>query len=306
MSENSTPETESDRPDVPDQNSGRGRSFQPAGMPWIPYVIPMLLYLALSQFDPQVSRPQPTPSPSATAAPDDMGDGQRSEPLTEPMTESVRDAGSDLPSSQNRRWGLDYPQWYVLKIAVVALSMLAFLPLYRDLGWRLDVETIVFGLLGATLWIGICRLGWNESLGRLLGLGSLLPLGERPGFDPWTSIASQDVWRSVFLGVRFLGLALIIPIIEEVFLRGFLIRFVESGDWNRLRVDELGPKAYLAATAYGVVAHPSEWLAALVWFSLISLLMWRTKRISSCIVAHAITNLLLGLYVVLWQDWQWW
>ena len=36
------------------------------------------------------------------------------------------------------------------------------------------------------------------------------------------------------------------------------------------------------------------------------LLLARTKSLWACIVAHAVTNLLLGLYVIHFHQWQYW
>jgi hypothetical protein len=55
-----------------------------------------------------------------------------------------------------------------------------------------------------------------------------------------------------------------------------------------------------------MMMHPAELLAALVWFSLITWLMVRTKNIWDCVAAHAVTNLLLGMYVVARGAWHLW
>jgi hypothetical protein len=55
-----------------------------------------------------------------------------------------------------------------------------------------------------------------------------------------------------------------------------------------------------------MLMHPGELLAAGVWFSLVTLLMVRTKNIWDCVAAHAVTNLLLGIYVVTYGQWQLW
>jgi hypothetical protein len=49
--------------------------------------------------------------------------------------------------------------------------------------------------------------------------------------------------------------------------------------------------------------HPQEALAAVVWFGAVAWLMIRTKNVWDCVVAHAITNLLLGVYVVVSGEW---
>ena len=62
--------------------------------------------------------------------------------------------------------------------------------------------------------------------------------------------------------------------------------------------------AAVAGTAYGVLAQPGELLAALVWFSRITVLMVRTRSLWACVTAHGATNLVLGLYVLRTGQWQ--
>jgi membrane protease YdiL (CAAX protease family) len=51
--------------------------------------------------------------------------------------------------------------------------------------------------------------------------------------------------------------------------------------------------------------HPEK-LASLAWFSLVSWLMVRTKNFWDCVAAHAVTNFLLGVWVVTTGDWRLW
>jgi hypothetical protein len=64
--------------------------------------------------------------------------------------------------------------------------------------------------------------------------------------------------------------------------------------------------ALVVGTAVPMMMHPGELLAALVWFSLVSWLMTRTRNIWDCVAAHAVTNFLLGIYVVQTGNWQLW
>jgi hypothetical protein len=50
----------------------------------------------------------------------------------------------------------------------------------------------------------------------------------------------------------------------------------------------------------------NQWLAGLVAGLLYTLLLYRTKLLFACILAHAVTNLLLGIYVLNTQQWQYW
>ena len=61
--------------------------------------------------------------------------------------------------------------------------------------------------------------------------------------------------------------------------------------------------ALVAGTVTPLLLHPSEMVAALVWFSMVTWLMWRTRNIWDCVAAHMVTNLLLGCYVLASGDW---
>jgi membrane protease YdiL (CAAX protease family) len=64
--------------------------------------------------------------------------------------------------------------------------------------------------------------------------------------------------------------------------------------------------AIVVGTAFPMLSHLGEIFAAAVWFSLVTWLMIRTRNIWDCVAAHAVTNLLLGIYVVTQEQWQLW
>ena len=101
-------------------------------------------------------------------------------------------------------------------------------------------------------------------------------------------------------------MAVIVPLIEELFLRGWFVRWVEDPEWENLSLRGLSWKALMAASVYGVLTHPTEAIAAFVWFGLVSWLMNRTGSFWDCVVAHAVTNLLLGVYVLIFAQWHLW
>jgi CAAX prenyl protease-like protein len=108
----------------------------------------------------------------------------------------------------------------------------------------------------------------------------------------------------MFLSVRLFGLAIVVPVIEEFFLRGFAMRFVMEKDWWKVPFGTVNRVAIVVGTVLPMLSHP-ELLAAAVWFSLVTWLMLRTKNIWDCVVAHAVTNLLLGVYVVVMGGEAW-
>ena len=89
-------------------------------------------------------------------------------------------------------------------------------------------------------------------------------------------------------------IVIFLPVLIFIFLI-LLLNFIPVGLW-------------ISALAAGVIApvllHPAEMVAAAVWFSMVTWLMLRTRNIWDCVAAHAVTNLLLGAYVVTTGEWQ--
>lgn len=217
----------------------------------------------------------------------------------------------------------DYPWIYSAKIAVVMLTMIAVWPGYRTFPWRVHISAVVVGVVGVVLWIVLCHLRLEPKilgpLDRLLGglipgrdpaaepsigLLGMLGTGERSAYNPLLYLADQPALAWTFLAIRFFGLAMVVPVIEEFFLRGFLMRFVVHEQWWQVPFGTATRAALVVGTGVPMLMHPGELLAAFVWFSLVSWLMVRTKNIWDCVVAHGVTNFLLGVYVVMFDQWQ--
>lgn len=170
------------------------------------------------------------------------------------------------------------------------------------------------GLLGGVLWIAVCALGWEQaiwqtitqsSIGQqILGESEAIPAG-RDAVDPFETYP-QAGRLAFFLFFRFTLLALCVPVAEELMLRGFLMRAVEVEDWTELPLAKVGRAGVLSVLAYAVVSHPGEWIAAILWFSLVTWLMLKTGKFWNCVLAHAVTNLMLGIYVCWFAQWQLW
>ncbi len=163
--------------------------------------------------------------------------------------------------------------------------------------------SVVVGVVGIIVWVGLAELKLEHKLLAAIGLESWLP--NRPSFNPFAEF-SDGGFRAIFLALRFTLLAGLVPIVEELFLRGWLVRWIENDDWQLVSLKQLAPRALAAATVYGVMTHPAEALAAIAWFSLVTWLMHRTGNLWDCVVAHAVTNFLLGVYVIYAEAWHLW
>ncbi len=194
----------------------------------------------------------------------------------------------------------------VTVVAQILVAMVLFGFFFRTwldhFKFRVSILAVVVGVVGYALWVGICSLHPERQFMSLFGWQDYWMT--RTAFDPFTEI-SDGFQRTGFLMLRFTTLALIVPVAEELFLRGFLVRWIEDVDLKSVRFDNLTWQAILAPTVCSVLTHP-EIVAAVVWFSLVTWLMIHTKSFWNCVVAHIVTNLLLGIHVVVTGAWELW
>ena len=207
-------------------------------------------------------------------------------------------------------FGLTYPVSYAVKIAATAVAVAwACGVWFREHPLRVSPPAWGIGVASTALWVGLAEAGRDlcrqEFMQPVLSLtGEAGP--QRPGFNPWEHFG-DDVSAWSFLAVRLLGLAALVPLIEEFFLRGFVVRYVMEPRWKSLPVGAVDAKGWAAALLVPLLYHPmSERLAALAWFGLVTWYVARTRRIWDAVAIHAATNLTLGVYVLATKSWYLW
>jgi CAAX prenyl protease-like protein len=202
-----------------------------------------------------------------------------------------------------------YPLVYTAKIALTLAAMAFVLPGYRQFRQRPGVFAVLVGAVGVVVWVGLCTVSDRIGLTAVLNvaMAKVHLYSPRPAYSPLTELAATPTWAWAFLGIRFFGLALVVPVIEEFFLRGFLMRLVMEADWWKVPFGVVNRAAVLVALVWPVLTHqPGEYLAGIAWFGMVTWLMVRTRNPWDCVTAHAVTNLLLGIYVVVSAKWELW
>ena len=189
-----------------------------------------------------------------------------------------------------------YPVLYALRL-VATLAVLArwWRPLAAWVG-RPTWWPPLLGLALAAPWVCLAALQ------REAGWATLL--GERSAFDPFEAFGPGSAAAWGFLALRLAGLVVVVSIVEELFLRGFVMRYVVNEAFWTVPFGLIVPSAAVACAAYAAITHPAEAVAAVGWFAVMSGVAAATRRPIDCILAHAATNLALGAYVV--QSGNWW
>jgi hypothetical protein len=163
----------------------------------------------------------------------------------------------------------------------------------RTKGFASLLLALIVGLVVFVIWILPDRLGWQYPL-----------IGESSEFDPDKQFQSAR-WLVVWIGFRLFGSAVVVPVMEELFWRSFLIRYLIRPDFKQVPIGAFSWLSFGATVLlFGVEHH--RWLVGLVAGIIYNLLLYRTKSVFACIVAHAITNLVLGIYVLVTLQWAYW
>ena len=182
------------------------------------------------------------------------------------------------------------PAWiYPLKVVLVAALVVALRRRLVAGGGASVLVATATGLVVLVLWI--------------LPEGLYPLFGARPPFDPFATFPRPHAW--LWIGVRLLGAALLVPIVEEFFWRGFLIRWLVRSDFRSVPPGTFTWYSFLATSVLFAVEH-DRWLAGLMAGVVYNLLYYRTRSLKACMLAHGVTNLGLGVYVVATARWGLW
>lgn len=106
--------------------------------------------------------------------------------------------------------------------------------------------------------------------------------------------------------LRGLRASLIVPIVEELFWRAWLMRWLIEPDFSKIPLGSYAPQAFLIVAALFAAEHGPYWDVGLACGILYNWWMVRTKSLGDLILAHGITNACLSLYVVAAGKWEYW
>jgi len=184
---------------------------------------------------------------------------------------------------------------YPLKVLAVALVLFYFRHNYTEIRFRELLSPIIIffaSLIGAVvfiLWINLDQ--------------PFATMGTLRGFDP--NLFPAEGMRIFLIVSRLAGAALVVPIMEELFWRSFLIRYISAPDFSKTPIGHFTWPSFLITTVLFGLEH-NLFLAGMLAGIAYNLLLYRTKSLAACIFAHGLTNLALGIYVLQTGKWYFW
>jgi CAAX prenyl protease-like protein len=186
-------------------------------------------------------------------------------------------------------------RWLVVaRSGLVALALLWYWPRYNELkapaathagDWALGV---VAGLAVFVAWIGLDR-EW-------------MVFGHAGGFDPRLQDGTLD-WAYAL--ARLAGFTLVVPVMEELFWRSFLLRWLEQSDFLAADPRQTRWRSVMATAVVFGFEH-NQWLAGMLAGFVYNVLYMRSRNLWVPILAHAVTNGVLGLWILYTHSWHFW
>lgn len=193
---------------------------------------------------------------------------------------------------------------YILRLLIVPGIMMWAWQWYKPLGGPkssvISVATgVLVGVFGTILWILL-----------------ITPFVE----------GGASAWGNPAFCLRLTAATFIVPVFEELLMRGYIFYFVLQWDQARRNgapsafddtlhdttIDEVRtvcwnmPAIIISTIVFTLGHQTAEWPAAFAYGLLMAFLLIIRKDLLSCVVAHGITNLCLGLFVVQSGNWQYW
>jgi CAAX prenyl protease-like protein len=189
---------------------------------------------------------------------------------------------------------IDYPA----RVVVLSVILFVFSRHVIDLRSTRLLESVILGVAVFVIWIGPdllfpgYRQHWlfqNAILGRI---GAPVP--------------EQVLMAPVVLWTRILRAVVLVPIIEELFWRAWLMRWLISPRFEEIKLGAYTPMAFWITAVLFASEHGPYWDVGLITGVIYNWWMVRTRSLGDCILVHAVTNASLCGYVVATKHWEYW
>ncbi len=190
--------------------------------------------------------------------------------------------------------GEDSRYWlYLLKTLVGAWMIWEIRPFVQEMRWKLSWQGVAVGVAVFVIWVGL-----DNHYPRLAEAESV--------WNPVKHFDKAPALAWFFIVVRIVGSSLVVPPLEEVFYRSYLYRVFVKMNFQAMPLGRFHALSFVATSSIFGLMHPDRWLAGILCGLAYQWLVIRKNRLGDAMTAHAITNFLLGLWVIWQNDWKFW
>ena len=190
------------------------------------------------------------------------------------------------------------PLEYPVRVAILAAVIWIFSRPVLDLRMPHWVGSVLLGLAVFVVWVAPDVL-WPHYREHWIFQNSLTG-------KVASSVPGEYRGNTLVLVFRAIRASLIVPVVEELFWRGWLMRWLIRNDFLSVRLGEYARDAFWITAALFAVEHGPFWEVGLLAGVAYNWWMVRTKSLGDCILAHGVTNAVLSAYTVFGGHWQYW
>lgn len=196
-------------------------------------------------------------------------------------------------------WFHYHPAVYAVKTIVAAVLLWKLWKYFTPIRWSHLPLGVLVGVAGVPIWV------LTEYASQAVGFSARPNLADPYVFYDPVKMIPDPTWRYAFYAIRVIGPTLVVPVMEELFFRDFLMRaLIRGGRFQEVAVGTFSWLAILGSSLLFALNHIQK-PSGFVYGLMMALLVVRTKSLGSCIVAHGVTNLLLySAYCIPFGDWQ--
>jgi len=154
-----------------------------------------------------------------------------------------------------------------------------------DWTWKGSLLAIPCAIIGIAFWLTPYIFGWIDA---------------SEGFDPARIFGKDSAACYLQYSLRFARAVLIVPLVEELFWRGFLMRWcINPNEAQKVPLGTHSWKAYFITTgAFMLIHNPQDYAGAFIFGSIVYWLTVTTRRLTPSILMHAIANLIMGICAI--------
>jgi CAAX prenyl protease-like protein len=191
------------------------------------------------------------------------------------------------------KFGADSACWfYFAKTIIGAWLVWEMRPFVSEMRWAFSWESVVVGVGIFAIWVGL-----DPFYPHLIKNGA--------AWNPNESFGQDSPLAWFFILTRIVGSTLVVPPLEEVFYRSFLYRSIARQDFLSVPLNQFLPLPFFATALVFGFSH-NEWVAGILCGAAFQWLVIRKNRLGDAMTAHAITNFLLGVWIVWKHAWHFW
>jgi CAAX prenyl protease-like protein len=181
---------------------------------------------------------------------------------------------------------------YLIKTVLGAAMIFVLRPLIAEMRWAFSWEAVVVGVGIFAVWVGLDPFYPKMFSAAATG-------------NPHQQFGENSGLAWFFIAVHIVGMTIVVPPIEEIFYRSFLYRYLAKPDFMSVPLNRFVPIPFIVTAAVFGISH-NEWLAGIICGAAYQWLVLRKNRLGDAMTAHAITNFLLGAWIVWKGAWNFW